>query len=64
MPFLQKTSKELVEFARKNKEWCYLTSFERMFNKENLKQMFNFIECSDSYDEATISEVIKNNIKD
>lgn len=64
VPFLQKTSKELVEFARKNKEWCYLTSFERMFNKENLKQMFNFIECSDSYDEATISEVIKNNIKD
>ena len=64
IPFLQNTSKEIIEFAHKNKEWCYLTSFERMFNKGNIKLMFNFIECSDSYDEAKVSEVIKNNIKD
>ena len=62
--FLQQTNKELSDFARKNKEWCYLTSFERMFNKENIKQMFGFIECSDGYNEANVFAVINNNIKD
>jgi len=62
--FLHKTSKELIEFAHKNKEWCYLTSFERMFNKENIKHMFNFLECSDGYDEASVLAVINKNIKD
>lgn len=62
--FLQKTSKELIDFANKHKEWCYLTSFERMFDKENLKKMFTFIDCADSYDEVRVSEVINNNIKD
>lgn len=62
--FLQKTSKELIDFANKNKEWCYLTSFERMFDKENIKKMFNFIDCADSYNEVSVSEVINNNIKD
>ena len=64
MSFLQQTNKELIDFARKNKAWCYLTSFERMFNKENLKQMFDFIECSDGYNEANVLVVINNNIKD
>jgi hypothetical protein len=62
--FLQKNSKELIEFANKNKEWCYLTSFEKMFDKENMKKMFEFIGCSNDYNEDMIAEVINNNIKD
>jgi len=62
--FLKKNSKELIEFANKNKEWCYLTSFERMFDRENIKKMFGFIGCSNDYNEAMVAEVINNNIKD
>ena len=62
--FLKKNSKELIEFANKNKEWCYLTSFERMFDKENIKKMFGFIGCNNDYNEAMVTEVINNNIKD
>jgi len=62
--FLQKNSRELIEFANKNKKWCYLTSFERMFDKENIKKMFGFIGCSNDYNEAVVTEVINNNIKD
>jgi hypothetical protein len=40
IPFLKKTTKELIDFASKNKEWCYLTSFERMFNRNNLRNIF------------------------
>ena len=64
IPFLTKTTKELINFSLQNKEWCYLTSFERMFDKNNLQNMFNFIECIDKYDEKIIDEILKNNLKD
>jgi hypothetical protein len=64
VPFLKKTSNALIEFYKENKEWCYLTSFERMFNKKNLLNMFSFIGCREKYNEELIDEVLKNNIKD
>ena len=62
--FLKKTTKELVDFALQNKEWCFLTSFERMFNKNNLRNIFHFIDCGEKYNEDKISDILKNNIKD
>lgn len=62
--FLTKTNKELINFALANKEWCFLTSFERMFDKNNLRNMFNYIGCGDNYNEALIDEILNNNIKD
>jgi hypothetical protein len=64
IPFLQKTTKELIEFAKQNKEWCYFTSFERMFNKNNIRNMFHFIGYGEKYDETKITEILNNNIKD
>lgn len=62
--FLTKLNKELVEFYRKHTDYCYLTSFERMFHKENLKNIFTFIDCGENYNEEKINEVLNNNIKD
>ena len=62
--FLKKTSRELINFANKNSEWCFLTSFERMFHKPNMEQLFTFIGCRENYNETTIDDVLKNNIKD
>ncbi len=62
--FLTKTNQELINFALENKDWCYLTSFERMFDRNNLKNLFTFINCGDQYDENKITEVLNNNIKD
>ena len=64
MNFLKKTNKELINFALKNKEWCYLTTFERMFDRDNLQKIFSFIDCKEFYDENKITEVLNNNIKD
>ena len=64
IPFLKKTSKELIDFAFKNKEWCYLSSFERMFNKNNIRNIFHFIGYGEKYNETTITEILNNNIKD
>lgn len=63
MAYLNKTNKELVNFALANKEWCYLTSFERMFNMSNMKNIFTFIECEDNYDEKKIKDILDNNIE-
>jgi hypothetical protein len=57
-------NKELIEFYNQNKEWCYLTSFERMFDRNNLQNIFSFIDCREKYDESKVTEVLNNNIKD
>jgi hypothetical protein len=62
--FLKKLNKELVEFYSKHRDYCYLTSFERMFDKNNLQTLFEFIECRENYTEEKINEVLNNNIKD
>lgn len=62
--FLLKLNKELADFAAKHTDYCYLTSFERMFNKNNLQNIFSFIDCRENYSEVKIDEVLNNNIKD
>jgi hypothetical protein len=62
--FLTKTTKELIDFSLQNKEWCYITSFERMFDKNNLQNIFSFIDCREKYNEEAVENVLKNNIKD
>ena len=64
IPFLSKTTKELIDFALANKGWCYLSSFERMFLPNHLKNMFLFLEQGEKYDEDKIKEVLQNNLKD
>ena len=62
--FLTKLNKKLMEFYNKHRDYCYLTSFEGMFNKNNLQNIFHFIDCRENYNEEKISEVLNNNIKD
>ena len=64
IPFLNTTSNELIDFYRQNKEWCYLTSFERMFQINNLKTMFQFMGCGGNFNESEINEILKKNLKD
>jgi hypothetical protein len=35
-----------------------------MFDKENMKKIFEFIECQEYYDENKIKQILDNNIKD
>ena len=64
IPFLSKTSNELIDFYKKNKDWCYFTTFERMFDMNNLKNMFDFIGVGENFNEIEINEILKNNLKD
>jgi hypothetical protein len=64
IPFLNKTTKDLIQFYKENKDYCYLTSFEKMFDMNILRNMFQFIGCGENYNEKEISEILKNNFKD
>lgn len=62
--YLKINTKELIDFGLQNKEWCYITSLERMFDRNNLKNIFKFIDCESDYNENNITEILNNNIKD
>ena len=62
--YLNQMNKELIEFYNQNKDWCYFTTFERMFDRNNLQNIFSFIDCRENYDENKVTEVLNNNIKD
>ncbi len=62
--FLTKTNDELINFYKNNKDFCYLNTFEKMFDMNNLKNLFKFIGFENSFNEAQINEILKNNLKD
>ena len=62
--FLTKTNDELMNFYKNNKDFCYLNTFEKMFHMNNLKNLFKFIGFENSFNEAQINEILKNNLKD
>ena len=64
MKFLYKTNQELYNFYQENRAYCFFTTFERMFDRANLKHMFAFIGCQKYYNEEKITEILNNNIKD
>ena len=64
MTYLNKMNKELFDFYNQNKDWCYFTSFEKMFDRNNIQNIFSFIDCREKYDEKKVIEVLNNNIKD
>jgi hypothetical protein len=35
-----------------------------MFDKENIKKIFKFIDCEKDYNELNVTEILNNNIKD
>jgi hypothetical protein len=62
--YLNKLNNEMYHFYNQNQTWCYFTTFEKMFNNENIKKIFEFIECQEHYDENKIKQILDNNIKD
>ena len=62
--YLQQTNKELWDFYKVNKDWCYFTTFEEMFDKYTMENIFKFIDCHPHYDDEKINDVLKNNLKD
>jgi hypothetical protein len=61
---LMNLNKKLLHFYNQNNSWCYFTTFEKMFDKNNIKNIFTFIDCGENFDESKVDDILKNNIKD
>jgi hypothetical protein len=61
---LHKMNTELIKFYNSNRGWCYFTTFEKLFDKNNLQNIFRFIGCIEKYDEEKVKKVLLNNLKD
>jgi hypothetical protein len=62
--YLKQLNSEFLHFYNQNKDWCYFTTFEKMFDLNNIKNIFKFIDCTEQYNETKVIEIISNNIKD
>ena len=59
-----KDDKNSLKFYQENTDFCYFITFEKMFDTQQLKNLFKFIECEEVFDENKIRDVLTNNIKD
>ena len=64
LEYLRRTNKELWDFYKNNKDWCYFNTFEDIFDKNIMTNVFKFIDCYDNYDEKKIDDILENNLKD
>ena len=56
-------NKELYNFYSDNKDYCYFTTFEKMFDMTNLKNIFEFINCKQDFNKQKIQEILSNELK-
>jgi len=61
--FIMHQNENLINFFKNNKSYCYFMTFERMFAKLHVKGMFNFIGCSEHFDEQKIIDVLNNKLE-
>jgi len=61
--FLDNENNNFKEFYEKNKEYCYLNTFEKIFDMNNIKNMFEFIDCKEEFNEEKIKNVLENELK-
>lgn len=64
LKYLNNLNNVFYKFYQENTDFCYFITFEKMFDTQQLKNLFKFIGCEEFYDENKIREVLSNNIKD
>ena len=62
--YLKNNNKKLTDFYHKNKNCCFLSTFENMFNLDNIDKMFKFIDCAEYFNKEKINLILNDNIKD
>lgn len=55
---IQKETGDIIEFYKKNQDFCFLNTLERMYNKQHMLLLFNFIECEKYFNEDKIRTIL------
>jgi hypothetical protein len=53
-----KETNEIVEFWKNNRDFCFLNVLEKMYNKQHMMQLFQFIGCSEHFNEDKIKNLL------
>jgi hypothetical protein len=64
LKYLNKLNSVFYKFSQENAGFCYFITFEKMFDTQQVKKLFKFIDCEEFFDEHKIRTVLSNNIKD
>jgi hypothetical protein len=55
---LIKETNEIVAFWKNNRDFCFLNVLEKMYNKQHMIQLFQFIGCSEHFNEDKIKRLL------
>jgi hypothetical protein len=53
-----KETNEIIEFWKNNRDFCFLNVLEKMYNKQHMIQLFQFIGCSEHFNEDKIKKLL------
>ena len=48
----------IIEFYNSNRDFCFLNTLEKMYNKEHMEKLFQFIDCHEFFDEDKIKKIL------
>jgi len=51
-------SEAIIEFYNSNRDFCFLNTLEKMYNKEHMEKLFQFIDCHEFFDEDKIKKIL------
>ena len=60
---LKKQTVEIIEFYKLNRNFCFLNTLERMYNKEHMESLFRFIDCYQFFNDQKIQSVLLNTLE-
>jgi len=53
-----KETNEIVAFWKNNRDFCFLNMLEKMYNKQHMMQLFQFIGCPEHFNEDKIKKLL------
>ena len=60
---LVKQSQEVIDFYNENRNFCFLNTLEKMYNKNHMIMLFKFIDCESHFDEDKIKQILMHTIE-
>jgi hypothetical protein len=60
---IKKQTDEIINFYKSNKNFCFLNTLERMYNKKHLENMFKFVGCQEHFNEKKIKNILMNTLE-
>lgn len=55
---IKKETNEIITFCKNNQDFCFLNTLEKMYNKQHMIQLFQFLGCLQHFNEGKIKRIL------